>query len=299
VDRSEYERRWSRARTEGQARGLDALLVWSRGGAVVDSYADVLYLANHYSQFPLIGDNPPHWAGKSHSAVVLPVVGEPTLVVDIPDWRRDLVSVEDVRFALDLPTAVGDVVRERGLAGGRLGLVGGNALLASPYRLLLDALDGVEIVHADDLVEGLRVHKSPAELELMRAAASVGNQVVDSIMRASLTPGRTEAEAIAAGYAVACAAGAAMYDASASSGPHSDSYAYGRLPSWTTRQLEAGDFFHVDCYGALDGYLWDFSRTSVVGGKPTPAQTEVLEAASAACRSGVAAARAGDPVGGI
>jgi Xaa-Pro aminopeptidase len=276
--RSEYEERWRRAQAAARERALDGLMVWSKSGAPVDTHADVLYLANHYSPFPLIADIPNHWIGRAHSAVVLPLDAEPTLVVDLPDWRRDLVPVEDVRFSLDLPGEVARVLGERGLAESRLGFVGGNAMLVSPYRHLLRAAPSLELVECDDLVEALRADKSPRELDLLRAAAAVGNAVVDAMIETALKPGSTEADAVAAGYAVAVSRGVATYDAAVASGPNSDFYAYGRLPSWTTRTLEEGDFFHLDTYGALDGYLYDFARCCVVGGRPSAEQLEVLEA---------------------
>ena len=256
---------------------LEGLIVWSKGGGPVDTVADVLYLANHSSPFPLIADIPGHWIGRAQSAVVLPIAGDPTLVVDLPDWRRDLVSVEDVRFSLDLPSEVSAVLSERGLAESRLGLVGGNAMLVSPYRHLMNAVPGVELVEADDLVERLRASKSPAELDALRASAEVGNAVVTAMIETALRPGSTEADAIAAGYSLAVSRCVATYDAAVASGPNSDYYSYGRLPSWTTRTLENGDLFHVDTYGALNGYLYDFARCCVVGGHPTAEQREVLE----------------------
>ncbi|HEX7301006.1 MAG TPA: Xaa-Pro peptidase family protein [Solirubrobacteraceae bacterium] len=290
---SEYEERWRRAQAAAIERELDGLLVWSKGGGPVDTCADVLYLANHVSPFPLIADIPGHWIGRAHAAVVLPSEGEPTLVVDLPDWRRDLVPVEDVRFSLDVPGEVAAVLAERGLADGRLGLVGGNAMLVSPYRHLLSSAPAAELVEADDLVEALRADKSPRELDLLRAAADAGNAVVTAMMETALKPGSTEAEAIAAGYAVAVARGVATYDAAVASGPNSDFYSYGRLPSWTTRTLEQGDFFHVDTYGALDGYLYDFARCCVVGGRPSADQREVLEAVIDAVHAGTARIRPG------
>jgi Xaa-Pro aminopeptidase len=287
VPHSEYEQRWRRVADATRARGADAAVIWSRGGATVDSYADVLYLANHYSQFPLIADIPPHWIGRAHSAMILPVTGEPTLVVDMPDWRRDLVQVEDTRFSLDLPGMVGKVLAERGLSSSTIALVGGMAMLASPYRYLLAATPNVEYIDADDLVERIRADKSPIELDLLRAAAAVGNQVVAAMIEVALVPGRTEAEAVAAAYSVAVSHGVATYDAAVASGPNSDYYAFGRLPSWTTRRLEAGDIFHVDTYGALDGYLYDFARCCVVGGHPSPEQREVLGAVVDAVGAGV------------
>ncbi|HJW76350.1 MAG TPA: Xaa-Pro peptidase family protein [Thermoleophilia bacterium] len=289
MTKSEYEARWRRAQEECKKRGLDALVVWSRGGGAVDSYADVLYLANHSSPFPLIGDLPGHWSGRAHSAVVLPTNHEPVLVVDMPDWRRDLVVTDEVRFALDLPREVAQVLREHSLSDGRLGLVAGNAMLVSPYRSLLDAVPEATFVPADVLLEELRAHKSDAELEMLREAAEVGNAVVAAMIDKALIPGATEAEAVAAGWALAVSSGVAPYDACVASGPHSDCYAYGRLPSWTTRSLEEGDFFHVDTYGALSGYLYDFARCCVVGGKPTSEQREVLEAVVGAVEAGVQA----------
>lgn len=297
--RSEYEERWRRAQDAARERGLAGLVVWSKGGGPVDTVADVLYLANHSSPFPFIADIPGHWSGRAQSAVVLPVDGEPTLIVDLPDWRRDLVAVEDVRFSLDLPAQIAKVLAERGLAESEVGLVVGNAMLVAPYRRLLSAAAGAKFVEADDLVERLRADKSPRELDALREAAAAGNAVVTSMIEAALKPGTTEAEAVAAGYAVAVASGVATYDAAVASGPNSDYYAYGRLPSWTRRTLEEGDFFHVDTYGALDGYLYDFARACVVGGKPSEGQRAVLEAVIDAVHAGVALIRPGVKAGEV
>ncbi len=299
IPTSEYEGRWRRVQEETAARGFGGVVIWSRGGGAVDAYADVYYLANHYTQFPLIADIEGCWSGRAHAAVVLPADGEPTLVVDQPDWRRDLVTVEDVRFSLDLPRAVAEAMRDRGM-GDRVGLVGGTALLAAPYRRLVEALpQGIELVPADDLVERLRVDKSPLELDLLRRSAAVGNEVVTAMIESALEPGRSEADAVAAGYAVAMSHGAALYDAAVASGPNSDYYAFGRLPSWTSRTLEAGDFFHVDTYAAVDGYLYDFARCCVVGGSPSTEQQEVMQAVIDAVHAGVEATRPGVAAGDV
>jgi len=296
---AEYKERWRKAQERCVEAGFDALLVWSRGGGPADSYADVLYLANQYSPFPMIADIPPHWSGRAHSAVLLPADGEPTLIVDHADWRRDLVAVEDVRFALDLPATAAKLLRERGLAGGRVGLVGRNAMLAATKDALVEAAAGTELVPADDLIERLRAVKTPHELDLLRASAAVGDRIVGAVIEAALRPGTTEAEAVAAGYSLAVEEGVALYDAAIASGPNSDYYAYGRLPSWTRRELEVGDIFHIDTYGALDGYLYDFARCCVTGGKPTQDQITVMEAAIDSVHAGVDAVAAGVEVGAI
>lgn len=289
----EYEARWNRVQAACRARGFDGVLVWSRGGATTDSYADVLYLANHYTLFPLVRDRPPLWAGMSSAALVLPVDDEPTLIVDVPDWRRDLVMVDDVRPSNDIPLATAEVLRDRGLGSGRVGLVAGTTMLVSSYERLRGEAPDVEFVHDDEMLEAIRAMKSPAELELLREASAVGGDVVTAVIDAALKPGGSEAAAAAAGYALGVERGVAMYDVAVSSGPYSDFYAYGRLPSWTLRTLEPGDIFHVDCYGAVNGYLFDLARSCVVGARPTPEQRDVLEAVVDAVRAGVAAIRPG------
>src|SRR5919106_320277 len=100
-------------------RGLAGAVVISRGGAQTDSYADVLYLSNHYNVFPLLPDHPPHWSGHSHSAIVIGREGEPTLVDGFGEVRPDLEAVEDVRVSPDLPAGIVAVMGEKGMAGER------------------------------------------------------------------------------------------------------------------------------------------------------------------------------------
>jgi len=289
ISSTEYAGRWERAQQACRDEGLEALVAVSRGGAVPDSYADVMWLANHYDPFVYCADLPRWWVGRSHAAVVVPAEGEPTLVIDIPDWRRDLVAIEDVRMVFDVPKGIADVLAERGTTAGRVGFAGGHAMLVSPYRRLLEVTGGIELVPADDVMERLRAVKSPAELELLREASEIGSRVMQAMMEAALKPGTTEADAVAAGMDVAVRAPVAVYDVAVASGPHSMRYTWGRLPSWTDRVLEPGDFFHVDTYGAHEGYLYDFSRTCVVGGEPSPEQLEVLEAAIDSVEAGIAA----------
>jgi Xaa-Pro aminopeptidase len=289
----EYHGRWSRVQATAREMGLDGVVVWSRSGGVFDTHWDVFYLANHYSSFPMVPHYGKHWSGRAQSAFILPVDGEPTLVVDIPDHREDLVSVEDVRFTLNVPELVAEVLGERGMSEGRVGLVAGNSLLAAAYVALLEATPSVEWVPVDDLIENMHVVKSPRELELVREASAIGRSIVDAVMTAALKPGTTEAEAVAAGYQVAVTQGAAILQAAVASGPHSHSFSLNGIPAWSDRVLQSGDFFHLDCFGFVNGYQWDFGRGLVVGGGPTAEQREILETAIDAVDAGIAAIRPG------
>ncbi|MEM6694100.1 MAG: Xaa-Pro peptidase family protein [Pseudomonadota bacterium] len=292
---SEYKDRWERVRAACREKGYDAVVVFSRGGAVVDSYADILYLINHYHPFVFSNDFPNWWIGRAHAALVLTMEGDPSLVVDVTDWRRDLVKTPDVRFDFDVPGTVIKVLRERGLGNANIALVGGNAMTASVYRHLLDDAGEVSFTNDDKLVETVRIRKSPLEQQAIRDAVSIGNRVMEAMMTRALEPGVTEAQCITAGLSIAMENCVAVYDAACASGPMSFHYAHGRLPSWTDRKLEAGDFFHVDTYGALDGYLYDFSRTAVCGGKPSADQQRILDAAVEAVDAGVTTMKPGVP----
>jgi Xaa-Pro aminopeptidase len=161
-------------------------------------------------------------------------------------------------------------------------------MLAAPFARLTELVKS-ELVPFDDAIETIRVRKSPAELDALRASAEVGEAILREILRAAARGGCTEAEAISEGYRLAVREGAAVYDAATASGPFASRYTYGRLPSWSRRPLEDGDLFHVDLYGTLDGYMFDFSRTTVVGAEPTGAQREVLEGVGESIESSLAA----------
>lgn len=288
----EYERRWREAQDGCRKHDVAGLVIWGRGGGQADGLADLSYMSNHYSPFPQVKDAPPHWSGRAHGVMILPAEGEPTLVVEVPDWRHDLVAVKDVRYALDLAKVAGEVVAEKGLVGERVGLVGGNQMSVAPYLRFVEHCDA-EIVWVDNVIEDIRVRKTPEELDLLRAASKVGSEIIDAMMTTALTPGVTESQALASGYSIAAERCALVWDAATASGPNSDYYSYGTYPAWTDRRLEAGDFFHVDTYGFVNGYLYDLSRTAVVGGEPTEAQREVLEGAVTAIDTGIDAIRPG------
>jgi Xaa-Pro aminopeptidase len=217
---------------------------------------------------------------------------EPRLIVDLPDYRSDLVTVRDVVFSTDFPGAMAHALRDLGLEGGRVGVVGLNVVTAKVHLQLRERTRS-ELIDADDLVERLRIVKSPFELERMRAAATVGDRVVEAILERALEPGITEAEAVAAGHAVGVAAGVAFYDTPVASGPYSNYFSHGHRPSWTARELAAGDLFHLDAYGAVEGYLFDFGRSCVTGGHPSDEQLAVLEGGITAVEEGLAVIRAG------
>lgn len=276
----EYRDRVRRLRDEAVARGLDGVVAWSKGGGALDRYANVLYLTNHYSVFPDLPDQPPYWVGHSNVAVVVTRDGEAILVTDVPA-DEELVVADRVVVAADVPAAVGAELAAAGLAGRRVGLAGADAISLERWQLLQAASPGVAWTVVDDLLARLRRVKSDAELAIVRRAIALGDRVVGALLDAAVA-GATEAEVAAEGYRAAILGGGTILDLPAASGPHASAFAHGTLPSWTDRELQAGDLYHSDAYGSLHGYFFDFGRTTVVGGDPTAEQERLVDGAIAA-----------------
>ena len=278
VPREEFLDRQRRAREATAALGLDAAVVWSRGGAFMDMSADVLYLTNHYSQQPYMGDEAGIGSARSHGVCILPVDGPASVIVDVPWWRRDLVVGDDIRPTIHVVEATAQAIRDAGLANGRLAVVGASYMTAAAYLGLAAALPDAELIRADTLIEELRLIKSPAERELIRRTCALGNRTLEALIEA-VVEGNTEADAQAAAAQTLISGGGVLYDAACGSGPWAHGYTHARLPSAdATRRFQKGDMFHVDCYGSYGGYFFDFARSRCVGDEPNDAQLGLLEA---------------------
>ena len=196
----------------------------------MDMSADVLYLTNHYSQQPYMGDEAGIGSARSHGVCILPVDGPSTVVVDVPWWRRDLVVADDVRPSIHVVETAAQAIRDAGLERGRLAIVGASYMTAAAYLGLAEQLPEATLVRADSLVEELRLIKSPAEQELIRRSCAIGNRTLEALIDA-VVEGATEAEAQAAAAQTLISAGGVLYDAACSSGPWAHEYTHARLPS--------------------------------------------------------------------
>ena len=115
IPADEFRARQERVREAAVSQGLDAAVVYSRGGAFMDMSADVLYLTNHYSQQPYMGDDAGVGTARSHGVAIIPADGPATVVVDIPWWRRDLVVADQVRPSIDVTGTTAGALNDLGL----------------------------------------------------------------------------------------------------------------------------------------------------------------------------------------
>lgn len=282
IPKGEYADRRQKAAAAARELGCSGLIVWSRGGGTCDNFGDVFYLTNHYASFPWINDKPPVWTGRGGAAVVLRSDGESELVVDIPDYRVDLVDADRVAVDPNVYRGVVDSAKRLGLDEGRVGLVGLEAMPAAAYRQLLRDLPKADYKDADDLVMTLRQRKSTAELEMLRYSSKIGMEITRAMLDQAVE-GATDGDCAAAGLAHgARIPNVASWDLPFASGPASGHFVWPRLPQHDASRLyEVGDLVHPDNYGYVNGYMYDLVRTRVVGDHPADWQRDIIDGAEA------------------
>jgi Xaa-Pro aminopeptidase len=166
----DHEGRLGRLSAALPGRGFDA--------ALVTDLTNVRYLTGY------IGTN----------ATVLVSAGRRLLFTDsryLEAARAQTRGVEVVKAGRDLLERVSEAVAEVA-PGGRVGVEADHLTLAR-FERLSAGLPGVELVAASGLVEDLRVVKEPAERELMREAARLGDLAYSALGERPLA-GRTERE---------------------------------------------------------------------------------------------------------
>ncbi len=283
ISDSEYAARIDRVRAGLAERGIDGLIAY---GAHRDYHpADLRYLARWYC------------VEEEQAALFVPASGPTTLLTDaIWDLERAQAEAfaDDMRYARDMGGALADIISDAGGQGTTIGIAGFPVFPAPTYLALKERLPSAMFSDASDLTAELRIVKSPAELDLMRAASRIS----DDAMRAGLAvieDGATETAVAAAAEAVIRAAGAEpSFVTEMGSGARTALGTF--LPG--ERRLAEGEIAVLDCGARLHGYHGDMCRTVVVG-EPSPEQRRRLEAVEAAVGNAIAAIRPGVTVGAI
>lgn len=294
IPAEEYRARRQAVNEAARAQGLDGLVICSRGGGTLDRYADVLYLANFYTSFPYIPDLEGQWSGRAHTFLVLPADGAPTLITDVMTEMEISLPQEQVWLVQDVIGALAQALRETGLDGARLGLVGADVLPLSSHDRLRSLVPSVRFEDAQGILDRARSIKSATEISNLAHASSIGSRMMDAVMDAARA-GRTHGEVLAEGMAVLMPQAGMLYNsfmASGRGGP-SPRKAAASFPTWASPDpLADGDWFKVGLSGAVEGYVFDLARSRAVG-SPQPAQTALFEAAVEVVEAAIAAIRPG------
>jgi Xaa-Pro aminopeptidase len=262
---------------------IDLLLAY---GAHRDYHpADLRYLARWYC------------VEEETSCLVIPADGATVLMTDA-SWDLQRAEAEayadEFQYSGSLGAGLARFVGEHFRENSRIGIAGLDVFPAPAYMAIAAAAPRAELVDASDLTAHLRMVKSPAELELLRAASRISDRAMQAGLE-EIRAGNTEVQVAAAAEAVIRAAGAEpSFVTEMGSGPRT---AYGTfLPGGNV--FKDGDLAVLDCGARLYGYHGDMCRTVVVG-EPDERQTRMLEAVERAVTESVAAIRPGVTVGHI
>ncbi len=134
-----------------------------------------------------------NWPGTRESYVVFPREGELALTVQLsnhlPNAKRTAI-VRDVRWGgVSSPDTLANVLRERGVARGRVGLVG--AVPWQHHARMREALPQIEWLDLTAVLRDLRQVKSAEELERQRIAARFTDLAMEALER-EVRPGLRE-----------------------------------------------------------------------------------------------------------
>lgn len=177
-----------------------------------------------------------------------------------------------------------EALRRAGVRSGRLGLDGRIWLRA--WQAFGDACDGLRLEPAEALLREVRIIKSPAAQELLRAAQRSGEQVFFKL-REMIRPGVSELELYRDLQAHFDRQGLAV-DPMIQSGPN------GAVPHNPPgrRRLQEGDNLVVDSVIAVDGFNNDLTRTFAIG-EPSPRAKQAYQAVRRAQAAAIEAAGPG------
>ncbi len=278
-------KRLQRARTEMEAAGLDALLVWKD--------ENVRYLTSLRPQ--LI-------AGKSGllNGAMLLDDSAPILFVSGGDYERVKRGMPWLAEAWPIPileehglihhfvTAIlGDVLRRHHLSRSRIGLDLASQAL---HTALHERFPEVHWADGDAVMQRARMIKLPEELALLEEAAAIADAVTQAAIE-SVRPGIREVE-------VAAEAVRTLYRLGGEY-PHviTPFVASGERMSPPTRVatdklIRHGDLVFIDIGAMFNGYFADVGRT-IICGVPSEAQCRIFRAVYEAHRAGVEAMQPG------
>ncbi len=278
-------KRVHRARTEMQAAGLDALLVWKD--------ENVRYLTSLRPQ--LI-------AGKSGllNGALLLGEGAPILFVSGGDHDRAKRGMPwlDVVYPIPILEEEGlirhfvsaifkDVVHRHHLSRARIGLD-----LASQglHAALREYFPDVHWANGDQVMQQARLIKLPEELALLEEATAIADAVTQTAIE-SVRPGMREtdvaAEAVRSLYRLGGEYTHVVTPFVASGERMSPPM---RLA--TDKLIRHGDVVFIDIGGMFNGYFADVGRT-ISCGTPSPNQCRIFRAVYEAHRAGLEAMRPG------
>ncbi|ASS68876.1 MULTISPECIES: Xaa-Pro peptidase family protein [unclassified Paenibacillus] len=275
MDTLPYKHRWLKMKEALNASGMDL--------AILTSPASIFYLTGFYSdpheRFMALVIEP----GKDGYTLLVPALDE--------ESARGAAQVGKLVGIGDTDDAYALLERETGAQASVVGVESAH-LRYSGYLQLARLYGQAAFRDAEPLVMGLRLVKSEGEIELVKKAVALAEQVLAETA-AKAAPGVTELELNAEiEYRLRVLGGdKPAFETSVLGGvrtalPHGRSSAY---------KLQENDLLLIDMGVYKDGYCSDITRTFLIG-EGTDSQRRIYDSVLKANRSALAAVKAGRPL---
>jgi len=282
----ELRRRQRLVRELMRRDGIDVLLVGSDG-------------QHHHRGYLryLLSWRTPSW----EDYLIFPLDGEPTFFTHYSlraRWAREVFGIKDARSPpvgarhdTYVPHIVEEIEKHKPTT---VGLASMQTLSGEFYAALARELTSAKITEASNVIDEVRLIKSPEELELYRKSAKVADVAYRTLLE-SIEPGRKEYEVIADVEQAAIQNGAEEVFYMFGSGPTPELKYNGMLD----RRLKRGDLivFTLEMPGP-GGYWVELSRTVSIG-QPKKSVSEAHDTIERAEKRAIEALRPGRTVSDV
>lgn len=258
-DAAEFMRRLARVRAEMRAARVEV--------ALFDEIEAMAWLAGY-------GNSENRWR-----CVGIPLEGEPFFLIRALDagpcrqrtWIDDVIAYRDWDDPMPL---LARALAARGVAQGRIGLdFNSYGMTPARFERLRAALAGAQFVDLGPVVWELRLHKSPAEIALLRRAAAIADAAMQRAAGACVR-GASQRDAVQAASAAFIELGADPGAPGPISAGRGWDFLHGHM---TDAPLAEGDVVHIELTPRVEGYSARLMRCAVVGA-PAPSLTAAAEA---------------------
>jgi Xaa-Pro aminopeptidase len=261
-------------------RGLNALVIYASSREWPASY--IRYVSNY--------------GLRDSSFVLFPAEGEPQLVIAssfaLP-FAKEASWIKDIRVMGPDPGAEAkNGLDKLGIRKGSLGLIGSNEMTFVELGSFRKNLTGFELENSEELLDDLRLVKSPKEIDLHRRAAEICDQAFEGFREVAKSGVRESAAWAEMEYVAACQ-GAENNSSlcSIASGP----YAGLQPTSPRTRKYRIGDPVIASSVFRYRGYWAQVIRTGYIG-KSSGKVEKMFDLIAEAQHQGIKALRPGTTV---
>lgn len=245
-----------------EQEGVDAALIYGSG-----RYASDIYWLSD-------------WPSSREAYLLMQTGKEPVILMQLFNhypMARVMSWIKDVRWAgANTTHSVVELVRERGLAAKKIGLVG--SISYQVYNRLREQFPNANFVDLGAKLRMMRTVKSGAEIDRIRIASQLTDRSIQA-MAEGLRAGLREDE-------IPAIIEPAYLQAGGYAGIHFISSMPMRAPDFcvpsqfhSNRQLQKGDALISEISGAFSGYSGQIHRTFSIGEGPTPEWQKMHDAA--------------------